>query len=326
MLRRAAGESWGLRANLLLDCGLLQISEVQPGGSTDMWNQAHDEEERVHHGDWILSVNGNNSDVGAMIHEFHCCNELELVISAERPACPTPATSPTSRLPVHDTEAVGEQMRFPVTVEITENVSLGVMVSVSSGGLEIVRLMDGAVEAWNTNNPSKEVRVGDRVVFANGGTLSDMLAAMRQVGTVHMVIYRGPRCSDDKSGLVLSESDVERIPVVRLTADDVCQSDGGVCGICLEEWVEGEEVMQLPCTHRFHKECAAPWLTKHSALCPLCAWAADLGCCSCRGDPTAICPCTADADDIGDTTPQISRLPPSDIAGSLQALRSRFAS
>ena len=36
----------------------------------------------------------------------------------------------------------------------------------------------------------------------------------------------------------------------------------GECSICLDEFVEGEEVKQLPCSHFFHAPCIDGWLLK----------------------------------------------------------------
>lgn len=50
--------------------------------------------------------------------------------------------------------------------------------------------------------------------------------------------------------------------------------EGGVhstCMVCLEDFIEGEEVTLLPCEggHRFHPHCIGPWLEGHRT-CPNC--------------------------------------------------------
>ncbi|KAJ2841672.1 hypothetical protein J3B02_005818, partial [Coemansia erecta] len=42
------------------------------------------------------------------------------------------------------------------------------------------------------------------------------------------------------------------------------------CAVCLEEFLAGDKVRQLPCRHYFHVLCIDPWLGKRSATCPLC--------------------------------------------------------
>jgi len=50
----------------------------------------------------------------------------------------------------------------------------------------------------------------------------------------------------------------------------VSEEDGQQeCALCLEEYTQGEEVVQLDCGHQFHEQCLGPWLRK-SALCPMC--------------------------------------------------------
>mmetsp|Transcript_6990 Transcript_6990/g.10668 ORF Transcript_6990/g.10668 Transcript_6990/m.10668 type:complete len:332 (+) Transcript_6990:70-1065(+) len=42
------------------------------------------------------------------------------------------------------------------------------------------------------------------------------------------------------------------------------------CVICMEDFVEGEDVKVLPCGHGFHAHCIDPWLANQSDRCPLC--------------------------------------------------------
>ncbi|GAX80197.1 hypothetical protein CEUSTIGMA_g7635.t1 [Chlamydomonas eustigma] len=51
------------------------------------------------------------------------------------------------------------------------------------------------------------------------------------------------------------------------------QEHGGelsdVCAVCLNDFVEGEELRLLPCFHAFHTACVDPWLGLHGS-CPVC--------------------------------------------------------
>ncbi|PIA31657.1 hypothetical protein AQUCO_04900155v1 [Aquilegia coerulea] len=42
-----------------------------------------------------------------------------------------------------------------------------------------------------------------------------------------------------------------------------------VCSICLEDFQAQQQVMNLPCCHRYHSDCLLPWLSAHSH-CPYC--------------------------------------------------------
>ncbi|CAA2960135.1 probable E3 ubiquitin- ligase RHY1A [Olea europaea subsp. europaea] len=41
------------------------------------------------------------------------------------------------------------------------------------------------------------------------------------------------------------------------------------CAVCLEHFVAGDTLMQLPCAHKFHSKCLVPWL-ESNAHCPCC--------------------------------------------------------
>eukprot|EP00563_Minutocellus_polymorphus_P017836 CAMPEP_0197725502 /NCGR_PEP_ID=MMETSP1434-20131217/7010_1 /TAXON_ID=265543 /ORGANISM="Minutocellus polymorphus, Strain CCMP3303" /LENGTH=471 /DNA_ID=CAMNT_0043310979 /DNA_START=69 /DNA_END=1484 /DNA_ORIENTATION=- len=43
-----------------------------------------------------------------------------------------------------------------------------------------------------------------------------------------------------------------------------------MCDICLEDYTEGEYLLELPCGHKYHTQCIRPWLTERSTLCPHC--------------------------------------------------------
>lgn len=47
------------------------------------------------------------------------------------------------------------------------------------------------------------------------------------------------------------------------------QSHSLECPICVDGFVQGEEIRMLPCTHRFHLACIDPWLLDASGTCPV---------------------------------------------------------
>merc|ERR1712130_530804 len=42
------------------------------------------------------------------------------------------------------------------------------------------------------------------------------------------------------------------------------------CRICLEYYIDGDDLRILPCFHFYHKECVDTWLNKMSTKCPIC--------------------------------------------------------
>lgn len=42
------------------------------------------------------------------------------------------------------------------------------------------------------------------------------------------------------------------------------------CPICLDDFVSGDILRELPCGHDYHQDCIHPWLEQRSVLCPMC--------------------------------------------------------
>ncbi|KAI5176036.1 hypothetical protein PAEPH01_2226 [Pancytospora epiphaga] len=63
----------------------------------------------------------------------------------------------------------------------------------------------------------------------------------------------------------LVKSEIEKLSSAKYTKD----MDLPNCPVCLDEFVEEQEIRILSCRHGFHKECIDAWLI-HTLKCPIC--------------------------------------------------------
>jgi hypothetical protein len=62
---------------------------------------------------------------------------------------------------------------------------------------------------------------------------------------------------------------IDTLPTSNYSA---CYASQPKCAVCLEDFEEGAEMAELPCSHRFHGEsCVKPWLKMHNS-CPVCRY------------------------------------------------------
>ncbi|KAG2279571.1 hypothetical protein Bca52824_050791 [Brassica carinata] len=58
------------------------------------------------------------------------------------------------------------------------------------------------------------------------------------------------------------------------TSPNSLNKDDIKCSICLEEYVDGDEVGSMPCEHMFHVSCVQQWLRMKN-WCPICKTSAE---------------------------------------------------
>ena len=59
------------------------------------------------------------------------------------------------------------------------------------------------------------------------------------------------------------------LPENRIDDVNKLNEENRKCLICLEEYINNDNIIYLPCFHIFHKKCIIPWIKTH-AICPLC--------------------------------------------------------
>uniref|UniRef100_A0A1B0CA45 RING-type E3 ubiquitin transferase n=2 Tax=Lutzomyia longipalpis TaxID=7200 RepID=A0A1B0CA45_LUTLO len=86
---------------------------------------------------------------------------------------------------------------------------------------------------------------------------------------VIMIGFMVVRCIRDQRRLRrrrLPSSVLRKIPMIKFSK----QCNYETCAICLEDYIEGERLRLLPCSHAYHPKCIDPWLTKNRRVCPIC--------------------------------------------------------
>jgi len=158
--------------------------------------------------------------------------------------------------------------------------------------LRIVKVdAEGLMSTWNTENPTKQVRRGDRIMEVNGirGDARAMIEACKYSGNLQLLIrftadleqrhrmlqYRNLRPEDFELLQLLdaalpARTCVQRSFVVRLPRFKACDVGVDKCLICLSDCEKDDELTQLPCQHCFCTKCIEMWLTECRSHCPMC--------------------------------------------------------
>jgi len=66
-----------------------------------------------------------------------------------------------------------------------------------------------------------------------------------------------------------TQESVDALPLTKIDNVDEMKDNEKTCNICLEDFVNGDDVRKLSCSHCFHKNCVDRWLLQVSS-CPIC--------------------------------------------------------
>lgn len=149
----------------------------------------------------------------------------------------------------------------------------------------------GLMSTWNVENPTKQVRRGDRILEVNGirGDAQAMIEACKCSATLELLVrftadleqrhrmlqYRNLRPEDYELLQLLDAAlpaitCVQRSFVVGLPRCKAVDCGVDKCLICLSDCEKDDELTQLPCQHCFCTKCIEKWLTECRSHCPMC--------------------------------------------------------
>lgn len=88
-----------------------------------------------------------------------------------------------------------------------------------------------------------------------------------------MLIFMIVKCIKDRRRMRryrLPTSLLKKIPSLKFKKGEPNHSNFDTCAICLEDYVDGDKLRVLPCSHAYHCKCIDPWLTRNRRVCPVC--------------------------------------------------------
>ncbi len=75
--------------------------------------------------------------------------------------------------------------------------------------------------------------------------------------------------ADQKPDLIKTETANGKTKPEDETADGSHAENGLACSVCTDDFIKGQDIRVLPCSHKYHPECIDPWLLNVSGTCPL---------------------------------------------------------
>ncbi|XP_004289814.1 PREDICTED: uncharacterized protein LOC101294809 [Fragaria vesca subsp. vesca] len=100
---------------------------------------------------------------------------------------------------------------------------------------------------------------------ASGSPSSDLSSQIARMHLLQEANKKPPGLTED----VLECLGVELFSDTELVVDGLVSEVSRDCSICLENFMNGEELICLPCAHRFHTTCLGPWVQIRGD-CPYC--------------------------------------------------------
>ncbi|KAI8079527.1 uncharacterized protein B0P05DRAFT_586986 [Gilbertella persicaria] len=73
-----------------------------------------------------------------------------------------------------------------------------------------------------------------------------------------------------KKQLVAPVDLVSKLDIKHFALEKRKENEAEECAICLESYLNGEQLRVLPCKHDFHTVCVDAWLTTQKKFCPIC--------------------------------------------------------
>ena len=94
-------------------------------------------------------------------------------------------------------------------------------------------------------------------------TREDLLQVLDEAGIPYAIHLHG----DSSAGC--SEAIINALPQETVSRTGADTADADTCAVCYDCFNPGDEVVSLPCSHRYHAACIKPWL-RRATSCPTC--------------------------------------------------------
>lgn len=189
-------------------------------------------------GNWIVLVPRNN------------CNFVDMVRGAQ--------TANYSAVIVHN--VLSNDLPF-MTAQNTDDIYIPAVFVSSAAGIKL--------RTQYTFNCSYYICINNIPPFDLNTHLLLPFAIVVGICFLIMLVFMVVKCIKDQRRARrhrLPSSSLRKIPTARFQKGDPYET----CAICLEDYIEGDKLRVLPCSHAYHTKCIDPWLTRNRRVCPVC--------------------------------------------------------